>query len=295
MRKALEIFKLKLLTSRLLAQIANLLILRWPSKVFWTWEVYGLGYALKDAQGIAQRRKIRTSSDHGLTFRVNPLSDEMNIPADTHVTWSEWRTCLKFPDGRKVIRIQHPWVTYRKKNNILLSKNASGTLVFVPHSGLGWPTEFDVTSYVNLVSSLPDNFRPLVFCLHMHDVNRDVIRAIQDEGFSVVTVGNSLHPRYVRRFYRLLKNFEFATSPEIGSQLFYAHELGLKYFLHDPENKFQRSAVIDANFQIHQDVVEKIHVAFGIDNLLDKSMAKHNLTNDALGLDCDTINFHKYV
>ena len=295
MSKTLVIIKLKLQSSRLLAQIANLLIFHWPSRIFWTWEVYGLGSSLKDVQGIAQRRKILTSSDHGLSFHVNPVSEEMDIPANTHVTWSLWRACLKFPDGRKVIRVQHPWIAYRKKNNILLSKNASGTLVYVPHSVPGITSELDVTSYVKVVSLLPESFHPLVFCLHMHDVKQSVIRAIQDEGFSVVTVGNSSHPRYVRRFYGLLKKFEFATSPDIGSQLFYAHEFGVKYFLYDPENKFQIASEYQASVQMHQDVLERVEKTFSRDNLYDNTLEKDILVSEALGLDFGTLSLLGYL
>jgi hypothetical protein len=295
MEKSLETVKLKLRTSRLLSIFANLLILSIPSRTFWTWDLYGLGNSLKDVQGIAKRKKIRTSSDHGLSIYVHPLPDEVAIPADTHVTWSQWRTSLKFPDSRKVIRIKHPWIEYRKKHSYVLSGNAMGTLVFVPHSVPGDHTNLDVKHYVNLMSTLPSIFHPLVFCLHAHDVNVKTIRAIHNEGFSAVTVGNSLHPRYVRRFYRLLKDFEFASSSTIGSQLFYAHEFGVKYFLHDPENRFQRVSNYELSLETDNEIVYRVEKAFGIDNVFDRSVEKDSIVSEALGLDCITLNARDYI
>jgi hypothetical protein len=277
--------------SRLLAQVSNFLLFKWPSKTFWTWEVYGLGHSLKDVLGIAQRKKICAGSDHGITFDVAPIAAEVAIPARIHVTWSKWRTSLEFPDNREVIRIQHPWIAFRKKHAISRSKNATGTLVFVPHSVPGSKSYFDLKGYVNFLSLLPQEFHPLVFCLHMHDVERKTIRHIQKEGFSVVTTGSSLHPRYIRRFYGILKNFKYATSSSIGSQLFYCHEFGIKYFLYDHKSKFQRSEPFFFVPPAHEYVLEQIEKTFGFENLLDPSLAKDKIVNDALGLDLVTFNF----
>ena len=292
MKFALQRVSLYLRTSRLMTQIANVLILHRPSRIFWTWELYGLGYCLKYVQGISQRTKISTSSDHGITFSAAPWPEEYVIPANTHVTWSIWRTSLEFPDGRKVIRIRHPWIDYRKIHGFSLSKNAVGTLVFVPHSVPGLPSEFSMLSYVEVVSSLPKDFHPLVFCLQMHDVKKDIVHAIHNKGYDVVTVGNSLHPKYVRRFYGLLKNFEFATSPTIGSQLFYAHEFGVKYFLFDPENEFQRPLNLESPRPIHNDVMERIENAFQFQNLFDQPVEKDSLVSGALGLDCEDLKMN---
>jgi hypothetical protein len=290
MKKTIQRINLNFRTSRFLAQIANLLILKRPSRIFWTWELYGLGYSLKHVQGISQRRRISTSSDHGISFYIDPFSEESAIPANTHVTWSKWRTSLQFPDGRKVIRVRHPWIEYRKMHGFSLSRKASGTLVFVPHSFPGLSSEFQILNYLKLVSSLPKDFHPLVFCLQMHDVKKDLVHAIHNKGYSVVTVGNSLHPRYVHRFYGLLKNFEFATSPTVGSQLFYAHEFGVKYFLFDPENEFQRRLNFESPRQIHNDVIKRIENAFQLQNLFDQPAEKNYLVSEALGLDCEGLN-----
>jgi len=291
MKQVIEIVRLKIRASRFLAQISNLLLLKWPSRTFWTWEVYGLGHSLKDVLGIAQRKTIRTGSDHGLTFVVDPLAPEVAIPTEIHVTWSKWRTSLEFPDSRQILRIQHPWIAFRKKHDISLSKSASGTLVFVPHSVPGLVLPFDLVEYIKFLSSLPQEFHPLVFCLHVHDMERKIVRDIHRQGFSVVTVGNNLHPRYVRRFYGILKNFKYATSPDVGSPLFYCHEFGVKYFLYDMESKFQRKSQIELTRLIHEEIIERIEKAFGLENLTDPSLEKDTLVNDALGLDLVTLNF----
>jgi len=292
MKQVIEIVRLRMRASRFLAQISNLLLLKFPSKTFWTWELYGLGHSLKDVLGIAQRKTIRTGCDHGVALEVGPLAAEVAIPAEIHVTWSKWRTSLEFPDNRQILRIQHPWIAFRKKHAIYPSRNASGTLVFVPHAVPGFDADpFDIVEYVKMLSSLPQEFHPLVFCLHVHDVKTNFVREIRRQGFSVVTAGSSLHPRYVRRFYGILKNFEFATSPRWGSQLFYCHEFGVKYFLYDQESKFQRSFQSWVGRPMHDEVKERIEKAFGFENLADPPFLKDAIVNDALGLDLGILNF----
>ena len=259
MNKVVEKIRLEVRASRLLAQLAKLLILHVPSKIFWTWEVYGLGRSLKDIQGISQREVLRSGSDHGVAFEVEPLEAEEAIPAKVHFTWSIWRTNLRFLDGRQIVRIQHPWIAFRKKHGIWPRETVSGTLVFVPHGDFTYESEyFDIDAYVKFLSLLPQEFHPFVFCLHAHDIKEDYGRKIHKLGFSVVTVGNSLHPRYVRRFYGILKNFKYATSTRIGSQLFYCHEFGVKYFLLDQDKEFRRYFPALVGRQYHNEVIERI-------------------------------------
>jgi hypothetical protein len=286
MKEVVEKIRLKVRASRLLAQAANLLTLHVPSKTFWTWEVYGLGHSRKDIQSIPQRKILRSGSDHGVALEVEPLEAEEAIPAKVHFTWSIWRTNLRFSDGRQVVRIQHPWIAFREKHGLKPRETVSGTLVFVPHGNPGFESDyFDIVEYVKFLSLLPREFHPLVFCLHAHDVQEKYAREIHKLGFSVVTVGSSLHPRYVRRFYGILKNFKYATSTRIGSQLFYCHEFGVKFFLLDQDQKFRRYFQVLVGRQYHNEVIERIEQSFGFENLAAHPFAKDSIVSDALGLD----------
>ena len=295
MKKFLERIRLVVRASRLLGQMANLFTLHIPSKTYWTWEVYGLGRSHKDVLGISQRKILRSGSDHGVAFEVDPLEAEEAIPARVHFTWSIWRTKMRFSDGREVVRIEHPWISFRKKHGFAPSKSVSGTLVFVPHGNPGFESDpFDVVEYAKYLSLLPKEFHPLVFCLHAHDVNGKYAREIQSLGFTVVTVGNSLHPRYVHRFYEILKDFKYATSTRIGSQLFYCHEFGVKYFLYDQDKIFQRYFQALVGRQFHNDLIRRIEQSFGFENLADQSFAKDSIVSDALGLDLANKDFRHY-
>lgn len=229
---------------------------------------------------------LRIGSDHGISLSGNPSREEMESTSDIFVTWSAWRANLSFPDKKKVVRVQHPWIPYRKKAGFLLSASASGTLAFLPHSVPGLAHEnFDLPSYIDSVLALPKKFHPVVFCVHSHDVSQELIDKISASGSQAETVGNSLHPAYVKRFYKLVSHFEYATSPTVGSQLFYCEEFGLKYFLYATEEKHQKrliSAEINSPSKARLLELESL---FSFENLGKKKHEKKTAVSDALGLD----------
>lgn len=273
-------------TSRTLALLENLLILRIPSQKFWSWEVYGIGIAVKKLLGIPSRKVIACGSDHGVMLEFEPSKEEISMGSDIFITWSAWRLNLDFPDRRKVVPMQHPWVAYRRKLNLTCQPGKRGTLVFVPHSVPGLPTEtFSLEQYIQELAKLPSEFHPLTLCFHVHDVNRTNIEIARRLNIDVQTVGASLSPKYVQRFYKLISRYQFATSPAVGSQLFYCEEFGLNYFLFNPGGKFQRQLVGYRGPEIDADFLTTIENLFTLEGVERHKKLKTDLVRDALGLD----------
>jgi len=283
--------------SRLLGQIANISNMFVPSRKFWTWGLYGLGFALKSNLGLPQRQRLKLGSDHGVSLSTSPSRAEKAMESSIFITWSKWRAeNMKFSDGRTVLQVQHPWVPFRKANNIILSKEPAGTLVFVPHSVPGIPSPaLNLNAYITFINSLPKEFHPLTFCLHFNDMRRGLDKDIKKRGFRVTTAGNTLHPRFANRFYSILRDFEYATSPTIGSQLFYAHELGVKYFIHDYQVKARGEELVDAGDAAWlKTLVARIEEAFSRDKLNLYSAIKDDIVRDALGLDIEISRLYGY-
>lgn len=273
--------------SRLLAGIEHLIRFRVPDKTFWNWEVYGLGSTLRKVLGIDWSRQLNAGSDHGVNLGTEPGEADIKLQTDLYLTWSSWRSQMTFPDNRMVVRVQHPWVPYRKIRRYHLSPKAKGTIVFVPHSvpGLRYE-EFNLDLFLDNLDLLPAKLRPLTLCLQFHDASVESALKITKAGHRCVTVGNSLSPSYADRFYALIRNFEFATSPSIGSQLFYCHELGNKYFLFNPDNKFERKLKPTPGVPLpNLTIVKEIEEAFTFNNLGQNSMAKDSVVSAGLGLD----------
>jgi hypothetical protein len=267
--------------------LQNLALGRKPSAQFWTWEVYGLGHATKDLLGIPQHKTLNCGSDHGVHLETDASAEEIMLGSDLFVTWSKWRTNLKFQDGRRVVQMQHPWISYSQKHRLRKSSGEGprGTLAFVPHSVPGMESEyFSLSDYIQELLSLPVEFHPISLCFHVHDLNfRTMMLAIR-MGTPVETVGAPLSPSYARRFYKLIRNFKFATSPGIGSQLFYCEELGLEYFLFDPSRKFQRGLLSHSGPGQSPEVEGRIRELFTLQGVSQHKEEKAAIVSDALGL-----------
>jgi hypothetical protein len=275
--------------SRVLAAFEHLLRVRTPDKEFWTWEVYALGAALRRVLNLRWNTRLRAGSDHGINLGTEPGDSDKKLNTDIHVTWSLWRAKMEFPDARLVLRAQHPWVPYRKSKGYKLLPQARGTIVFVPHTvpGLDYE-EFNIEDFLATLKSLPEKFQPLTLCLQFHDASIEAVVKIAKAGYRSVTAGNSLSLAYADRFYSLIREHEYATSPSIGSQLFYCHELGLKYFLFDPGKKFQRklkptNGVPSPNLEL----VKRIEGAFDFASMGSRLRERNTIVEDGLGLDLD--------
>lgn len=278
---------LRLRTSRILTIASIISRVGFPSKIFWTWNVYSLGYSLRKGQNLSRFTSLNFSSDHGIALEVKPLAQEEAIPAGTHFTWCSWREGMEFANRREVVRIQHPWIQYRSRLGLSRKLDSQGTLVFGPHSVVGYSEEFfDLRSYIELLSALPSAFGDLTYCLHPHDVSYKTIDTLRKAGVRVTTAGNSLHPLFAQRFYKIAAQHKYATSPKIGSHLFYCHEFGLEFFLYDPELRFQRTLTKpEGQVEVAQEYKTLVEEAFMLHNVGLQTKEKNKLVSEALGLD----------
>ncbi len=295
-RMVFDLTRLFFRKSRVLTAIQHIARLRKPAKRFWTWEVYSLGAALRRVFNLGWRQPLCFGSDHGVSLATAPSDIEEGMGPAPYVTWSSWRASLKFSDSRLVYRVQHPWVPFRKLKGYSMSPKAHGTLVFVPHSvpGLNYE-QFDLESFIAMVNRLPDVFHPLTFCLQFHDANVRSAILIAKSGAKVVTLGNSLSLSFVDRFYSLVRGYEYATSPSAGSQLFYCHELGVKYFLFDPEKKFQRRLEPTEGLVLPNDeIVQRIEEAFDFSNISTHQRQRNLIVDEGLGLDLEAADWYGY-
>jgi len=292
-----DLLQLFVRKSRVIAGLEHVLRLRKPERTFWTWEVYSLGATLRRTLGLGWGSEIKTGSDHGISLATAPSQAEENMRPAPYVTWSSWRASLKFSDERPVYRVQHPWIPYRRLKGFTKSPKARGTLVFVPHSVPNLSYEgFELEGFIEMVNQLPKEFRPFTFCLQFHDANLSTALKIARFNVRVVTLGNSLSPSFANRFYSLISKYEFATSPSIGSQLFYSHELGVRYFLLDPEKQFQRRLQPTQGIALpNKEIVNRIEEAFDFGNLETHSREKDAIVYDALGLGLDAAQNFGYT
>lgn len=219
-----------------LCQIENNLfakVLRTSRLAYWASEVYGFGTAWRVLTKWPNFMPLPISTDHGVTFGVAFETHELKSFGQYHLTWSRWRAS-RVLEGKSVIRVQHPWVMYRKKMGIKPLDRAKGTLLFVDHSAPG--KENGNSSYWNHylgeIANLPAKFEVRGLVLHPHDVKAGLHRSLRAFGYPLYTLGHFFSPAFASRFYDLVARFEFVTSASLGSHLFLAEEFGVESFLY---------------------------------------------------------------
>jgi hypothetical protein len=156
-------------------------------------------------------------------------------------TWNR-KKCelMRILHGKKSYHIPHPWVFYRKTHFPSLPSKRTGTLVFFPHSNTTTTPAFeDLDSYIDGLKALPAKYQPIVICLSFHDVAKGLHRKLRKYHLPLVTAGTTNSRSFVDRFYSLLYQFRYSSSPNIGSHTFYVIEAGVPFFLYGPYPEFQ--------------------------------------------------------
>lgn len=194
-----------------------------------TTELYSFGKCYREWSGWPRWLPIPLYGDHGVTFRTLLDAHERGSRARVHLTWNHRLSEANRGVRPRVVLIQNPWVTYRRMAGIRPAADRRGTLLFIAHSVPGWGAQrLDPERLRAFAESLPATQRPLVACLHRHDVNAGLQQDLRDAGIPVVTAGNTTSPYFIDRFYDLVRRFEWIKSEAaVGSQDFYCEELGI--------------------------------------------------------------------
>lgn len=210
-------------------------------------ESAGFGKAFRSIVRWPRWLPIPFYSDHGVHLHDTFFDSEKHNDAYTHVTWSRWRNNNEATDKR-VIRLTHPWVQYRRQRHYTREEGAKGTLVFVPHTRPETTSEsYDWSGFLSQLSKHSAKFDPPAFMVHYHDVNKGFHKELRHLNCPIFTAGNSTSPLFIDRFYEIVKHFAYSTSPELGSSSFYSEEIGVQFFVFG-----KRLKIIDSDMKVHE-------------------------------------------
>ena len=139
---------------------------------------------------------------------------------------------MKLEHGKSSYYVPHPWVFYRKKYWGNPPSERRGTLVYYSHSNSACnPLYKDLDGYIEALKRLPEKYQPISICISFHDITKGTHKKLRKYGISLVTAGSAGARDFVDRFYSLLYQFRYASSPNIGSHSFYILEAGIPFFL----------------------------------------------------------------
>jgi len=200
--------------------------------VYWTSEMYSFGKAFRTWVGYPKVLPLFVEADHGVGLLSQLFPRDFESTAKIYFTWHPLKEQrYKEYVGKKVVRIAHPWVPYRRMRGIARSKSPRGTIVFYTHSTptVEW-VGHDTEEYFKQLRELPSKYHPIVLCLHMHDIKAGTHKKLRQYGFPIVTEGSIYSADFVDRFYSMVRSYSYATSQGWGSHVAYCIELGIPYF-----------------------------------------------------------------
>jgi hypothetical protein len=198
--------------------------------LFWTSETYSLGKIYRELISWPGILQLPFTSDHGVVLNLKIGKIDLNTESMVHFTWNHQIIENNVDKCEKqLIHIECPWVTYRKKKNYKIKKNAEGTIAFVPHSLSNLkPSATMIEEYIQELEKLPEKFKPISLCLSAHDIRDNLhIKLKSQFPYKIVTVGDQNRRDYIDRWYDLISNFKFGVSNVFGTQIPLMIELGI--------------------------------------------------------------------
>jgi hypothetical protein len=208
---------------------------------YWTAELYSFGKYIRKYGFFPQFLPIYIYTDHGPgAFTDGPSAYELESTAEVQFYHStrmveNWK---KSSAKKPCYVLYSPAVFYRRKNKIEKLNQAEGTISFPAHTTPSIEDVSNIEIYIEQLKNLPAQFQPVSVCLHMHDINKGQHKIFMKHNIPVYTAGNSADPRFIERFYDILKNFKYSTSNMIGSYAYYSVEMGIPFSVYGNPQKF---------------------------------------------------------
>ncbi len=208
----------------------------YPKNTIIETESYGLGKHLRAYGFYPFFLPILIHTDHGPNQWDHVTPHMLNSKADFFGFYSkrlviDWYNKTK----KKALLLQSPFVSYKHASRIQKSPTANGSIFFHAHSTF-WTDK--VTDYARIFQQfqhLPKEFHPISICMFFVDIQKERHKIYIENGFSVYTAGNWKHPFFTENFYEIVKNYKYALSNSVGSNIFYCINLGIPFSIIDGE------------------------------------------------------------
>lgn len=102
-----------------------------------------------------------------------------------------------------------------------------GSICIPPHSSHFGKTEYSLERYIELLTHLGSELKPITIMLYYLDMNEHTVEAYKNAGFRVVSNGTLYDDNFLRNFITHVYDKKYCIYSDLGSGVLYASELGL--------------------------------------------------------------------
>lgn len=196
---------------------------------------YGLDFVLKKYACLPHTYPLKVVIPHGVSFS-DDFVWEQEAKSILPVIWcySPHRESVYMNATKKaVIRSASPFLYLVEMLKGQDKPERRGTIFFPAHSTHYVTVRMDFEAMAEMLTQLDNGYKPITVCIYWRDFNLGHHLPFLERGFPIVSAGHMYDPAFLFRFYHLCSMHRYATSNELGSNLFYSVKSGCSYFYLD--------------------------------------------------------------
>lgn len=199
-------------------------------------EWYGMKKGLLSYLGLPRFLPLKAHVQHGAGMIYR------NDVPDTHVLETKHKNiflcnnyqksiCEKYLPERDIFVIGSIFPLYRQKKGIIQDRNAQGMIFFPAHSTERIEAYDNIEKTLKILDALPDYLKPIKVSIYYKDLLNGLNKIYEENGYETFTNGHRKDRSFIDNFYSMLKTVKYAMGTSLGSQTYYAVEMGIPYFV----------------------------------------------------------------
>ena len=198
---------------------------------------FGIGYALRQYAGV-KREYCNAMVEHGYFFGRYVQDMEKITFSKRLLTFGDIRKAHIEAEvkNKEVIPIG-PYIHYASdyytEEQLKAEKEKLGRvlLVFFSHSGTGCSVSFDMNYIVSKINSVKKDFDNVVVSLFWSDINDEVEKRLNEEGYKIFSAGHRYDYHFLSRLKTMIKLSDMTMSNFVGTHIGYCTFMGKGHWI----------------------------------------------------------------
>ena len=193
---------------------------------------YGVSDVYKTYAGLSLSRNLNGIVPHGVVLDPDWSWHEEVVARVSYVyCYPEYRApAYKKYTKKKIILSASPFVYVADMLKEHPKPRRRGTLLLPAHSTEHIRTHQNYMVLADKMLALPAKYQPVCVCLYWKDFGFGAAKPFRDRGIPVVSAGHMFDRQFLYRLYHLFSQFQYITSNDLGSHVFYGVKAGCSYF-----------------------------------------------------------------